>query len=284
VDAENPRTPTQTEFPEKFIAFIDILGFKNLVEQAEAGRGIGLARLLELRNKLGEERRPTWCPQSERRQDGLDFCVSQVSDSVIVSAEISPAGVINLVAHCWGRVMHLLESGIMCRGYITRGRIFHTSDHFPIGTGFHRAYEKEKDVAAFKLEANERGTPFVEVDRAVCDYVSQCGDRCVEEMFSRCVKGDGTVVALFPFKRLGHQFVIGSGRKFDPEKERRSNQNVRTMLHRFKELVMTFVDTSNRNAVAKAEHYIKCLDDQIEQCDRTEETITRLASPFPRDQ
>jgi hypothetical protein len=148
------------EFTEKFIALIDILGFKNLVEQAEAGRGISLDRLLELRNKLGERRRPTWCPQSERRQADLDFCVSQVSDSVIVSAEILPAGAINLVSHCWGLVIHLLESGIMCRGYITRGPVFHTDEHFPVGTGYHCAYENEKCVTAFKREANERGTPF----------------------------------------------------------------------------------------------------------------------------
>lgn len=273
------------EFTEKFIAFIDILGFKNLVEQAEAGRGMGLDRLLELRNKLGAKRRPAWCPQSQRRQADLDFCVSQVSDSVIVSAEISPAGAINLVSHCWGLVMQLLESGIMCRGYITRGPIFHTDEQFPIGTGYHRAYENEKYVTAFRREANERGTPFVEVDRAVCDYVSQCGDWCVKEIFSRCVKDDGAIVALFPFKRLGHQFVIwGFGPNFDPEKERRSNQNVRAMLGRFKERVMTFVDMSNPGAVAKAEHYIKCLDAQIEQCDRTEEIIALLASPFPRRQ
>jgi hypothetical protein len=56
------------------------------------------------------------------------------------------------------------------------------------------------------------------------------------------------------------------------------------MLGRFKERVMTFVDMSSPGAVAKAEHYIKCLDAQIEQCDRTEETITLLASPFPRRQ
>lgn len=137
-------------------------------------------------------------------------------------------------------------------------------------------------MAAFKREADERGTPFVEVDRAVCDYVTNCQDRCVKEMFSRYVGDDGELVALFPFKRLAHSFVVaGFGQKFDPEKERRSNQNVRVMLENFKRRVMSFVDTSNPSAVRKAEHYIHALDAQLVVCDRTDEMIALLSSPFP---
>jgi hypothetical protein len=185
--------------------------------------------------------------------------------------------------------MHLLDSGIMCRGYITRGPIFHTHEHFPIGTGYQRAYEFEagKRVTAFKRDADERGTPYVEVDRVVCDYISQYCDSCVQKIFSRCVKDDGAVHALFPFKSLGHQFVIGgplAGVPFDSEKERRANQNVRAQLERYKERVMTFIDMLNPSAVAKAEHYIACLDTQLEQCDRTDEFIASLESPSPRQQ
>jgi hypothetical protein len=179
------------EFTEKFIAFIDVLGFKKLVEAAEAGTGMRLDELRELLKCLGspEERNrfaksgPTACPQSAYRQRDLDFRTTQISDCVIVSSEVSPAGIINLVSHCWVAVFKLLERGVMCRGHITRGLIFYT-DVEVIGTGYQRAYENEGKVAAFKREADERGTPFVEVDRAVCDYVRECGDSCVKELFS----------------------------------------------------------------------------------------------------
>lgn len=277
------------EFKEKFVAFVDVLGFKKLVEAAEAGTGMSLAELLEVLKKFGspEERNkfstygPTICPQSTYLQRDVDFRLTQISDCVIVSTEVSPAGVINLVSHCWGIVTGLLLSGLMCRGYITRGPIYYT-DAQVLGTGYQKAYEKEGSLAAFRREADERGTPFVEVDRAVCEYVRNCADWCVKEMFSRCVRDNGDFVALFPFKRLGHSFVIGGfGQTFDAEKEKRSNQTIRLMLETLKGRVMAFVDMSNPGAVKKAEHYIQALDAQLAVCDRTDEIITRLSSPSP---
>jgi hypothetical protein len=78
----------------------------------------------------------------------------------------------------------------MCRGYITRGSIFHTDSDF-LGTGYLKAYEyeSERKVTAFKRTADEKGTPFVEVDRVVCEYIQQGDDLCVKNMFSRFVKG-----------------------------------------------------------------------------------------------
>lgn len=137
----------EMDFKEKFVGFIDVLGFKKLVEAAEAGNGMALTDLLDLLKKFGsrEEREkfgkygPTVCPQSAYLQRDLDFRLTQISDCAIVSTEVSPAGVINLVNHCWGSVIGFLQSGVMCRGYITRGPVFHT-DTQVIGTGYQRAY------------------------------------------------------------------------------------------------------------------------------------------------
>jgi hypothetical protein len=274
------------QFKDKFIGYVDIIGFKKMVEAAEAGTGMPLGELVDNLKNLGapddrkhfEKHGPTICPQSNFVQPDLDFRVTQISDCVIVSSEISPAGVINLVNHCWGAVIKLLTKGIMCRGYITRGKIYHTDTQF-IGSGYQNAISKEGEVAAFKRKADEGGTPFVEVDQEVCNYVEDHGDWCVKEMFSRHVKGDGVVMALFPFKRLAHSSVIGH--EFDPEKEKRSNKNARLWINKLKESVMTLVDQTNPSAVSKAEHYIAALDAQLEICKRTDEMIDLLNSPFP---
>jgi len=186
------KTASQAEFREKFIAYVDVLGFKNLVKSAESGTGMTLPALLDMLKRLGtQESRdqyvkygPRICPHAKSIQRDLDFCVTQVSDCVVVSAEVSPGGVINLVGHCWAAVLELLVNGIMCRGYITRGSIYHV-DAQVIGSGYVRAYLKEGDVSAFRREADDRGTPFVEIDPAVCDYVRECGDSCVGE----CCRG-----------------------------------------------------------------------------------------------
>jgi hypothetical protein len=277
------------QFKEKFIAFIDVLGFKNMVKAAEAGTGMPLEKLLEVLDTLGapEERErltkhgPSLCPQTKYVQRDLDFRITQVSDCVVISAEISPSGVANLTCTCWGIVMGLLRSGIMCRGYITQGLIFHT-DRQVVGSGYQKALDNERNVSAFKREANERGTPFVEVDRAVCDYVKQSDDWCTKEMFGRFVKDDGIVVALFPFKKLSHSFIVaGWGHKCNPEEEKRNVQNMRLIIARIKELVLSFVDPSNADAVKKAQHYIRALDAQLVVCDQTDDLLNRLPSPFP---
>jgi hypothetical protein len=272
-------------FSDKFIAYVDVLGFKELVSNAEQGNGLPLPDLLQLLEHLGtgKERArfdrygPTCCPGAPRIDKNLDFRVTQISDCVVVSSEISPTAVINVVAHCWGAVIELLARGIMCRGYIKRGRVFHT-DTQVIGSGYQDALLAESKVSAFKREADERGTPYVEVDTEVSEYVETQSDACVKEIFSRMVRRDGNTVVLFPFQRLRHSFIVfGLGVRFDPEKELASNQNVRAEISRVKERIWSFVDRSNPSAVAKAHHYIAALDVQLQACDKTDEMIRRLS-------
>jgi len=281
-------------FKEKFIAFIDILGFKNHVEAAEKGDGLSLAELYDATDELGRlktlaqirEYGPSICPESAHVAPDLDFQITQVSDCAIVSAEISPAGAINLVNHCWGAVLMLMTKGFMCRGFISRGLIHHTESRLA-GSGYQNAYEKEQSTTAFAHEADERGTPFVEIDDEVSQYIEQHGDVCVKRMFSRYVKSDGSVTAIFPFQRLGHQFVIGGQigpyrQQFDPEKEKRSNDICRQSITSFKDQMMKYVDPANIGAMQKVRHYITALDAQLEACDRTDELIDALCRPIGR--
>jgi len=248
-----------------------------------------LKDLIEMQKELGtkedadifRKNGPMICPQSTFIHKDIDFQLTQVSDSVIVSSELSPVGLINMVHHCSGAVSRLLKRGIMCRGYITRGLVFH-DDTRVIGSGYEQAYGQEGQVTAFKRSADEKGTPFVEVDSIVCDFVSDCDDLCVKKMFGRYVKSDGIVTALFPFQRFEHSFIItGLGRTFDPEEEKRSIQNTRQMIENFKDRIMTFVDRSNPRAVSKAEHYIAAMDAQLEVCNQADAMIDMLNSPFP---
>lgn len=272
------------KFEDKFIAFVDILGFKGLVKEAEAGVGLSLSQLMDIQGKLGcgkdsdkyAKYGHATCPESEFIEKNINFQVTQVSDCVIVSSEVSPAGAINIVSYCWGAVINLLPKGIMCRGYITRGSVFHAGTQI-IGSGYQEAFDKEGNVEAFKQSANERGTPFVEVDPVILKYIDQSSDACVKEMFGRMVKREGDTAALFPFKRLSHSFGVGGMfGKFDPEREKQSNQVMREMLHNFKERVMSYIPPDNERAIEKANHYIRALDAQLEECDETDNVIDRL--------
>lgn len=281
----------EPQFGEKFIAFVDVLGWSALVKRAEEGKGLTLAELSKILNALGSEEDsdqyriygPTMCPQALRIRDDIDFQLTSASDCVVVSSEISPAGLINLISHCWKACISLLTKGIMCRGYIKRGQIYHTRDK-QIGTGLSDAVERERNVSIFKRDSEERGTPFIEIDRDVVQYAEKQPDECVKIMFSRMVKQEGDVGAIFPFQRLDHQLNLGGfGLEFDPKRERESVNNMRTCIQNMKKQVELNVDASNESARQKGEQYIRMLDAQLVACDKTEAAIDFLLQPFPAD-
>ncbi len=271
---------------EKFIAFVDILGFKSLVSASEAGQGLPLKELYEAPSLLGteEDRKdiekygPTTCPAAPRLQNDLDFMITQASDGVILSTEVSPAGVINLIAHCFKANIKLLRKGLMCRGYINQGKIYHTKDR-QIGSGLNDAVERERQVEIFKTDVEERGTPFIEIDLGVVAYVKNQPDECVKTMFSRMVKTEGDLTAVFPIQRLNHSFAIGG--TFDREKERASISVVRGWIDQMKQEVLRHVDKTDSKAVRRGNLYIRMLDAQRGECDKTEEMMDRLFTPFP---
>jgi hypothetical protein len=276
--------PKMSEFKDKFIAFIDVIGFKEMIEAAESGRGRSIdeidAILAELENAplkaFVKRSGPKTCPNSPYVSKDLDLEITQVSDCVIASAEVSPAGVINLISHAWGAAIMLLTKGVMVRGYITRGNIQHEGTKFR-GTGYHTAYAKEAGVSAFKREADEKGTPFIEIDPSVTAYIDGLDDWCAKEMFGRYVKRDEEVTAIFPFQRLTHDFIIaGYGVKFDPDRETRNNDNLRKLINKLKDTLLQYVDPSNESAMRKVRHYLDALDAQLVVCDRTDEVIERL--------
>lgn len=281
----------EVQFTEKLIAFVDVLGFKNLVEAAERGNKTPLTAALSVLEKYGgASHRKDFiafghniCPTSPSVERGLNFRATRVSDSLVISSEVSPAGAINLLQHCWGFALNLLANGLMCRGFVTRGNIYHTDDQF-VGTGYQKAQEREPQVRAFKRDADERGTPFIEIDRPVCNYIAEQSDACVKQMFGRMVKGDGDIMAIFPFQTLEHSFVIGGhwGNQFDAQKEKESNQNLRVMLTNMKQKVSELVDTSNPRALQKGDHYIRALDAQLAVCDGTDAFLLQMGTPFPR--
>src|SRR5258708_3582110 len=119
----SPPIESGDTFRDKFVGFIDILGFKQLVRAAEKGNSPSLAELIKFTACLGsgderqryEKHGSKICPAAPFIEKHLDFRVTQISDCVVVSAEVSPAGLIHLIWHCWGAVIQLLTHGIMCR-------------------------------------------------------------------------------------------------------------------------------------------------------------------------
>ena len=278
---------TEPEFQDKFIAFFDILGFEAKVADSAGDEKLQLADLLGFCASLSQEGHakdiasigPMICPESRCVERNLAYRVTQISDCAIVSAEISPAGVINVLHHVASSVYALMTKGIMVRGYISRGDIYHT-DHQVIGPGYLEALHKEKKVGAFGLPHDEDSTPFVEIDPAVVRYIKQETDACVQEMFKRMTKEDSTGIAvIFPFQRLT---AIAGGNIMDAERCRKDLKIIREWIRVFLQRLDAHSPASSPEASQKAVYYKKLLEEQLGECDQIEDILRSLREPAVR--
>ena len=270
------------------MAFVDILGFTSKVEAAEGCSGAQLSDLLEICEELESKSHvqsiaaygPIICPESQYESRSLDYRVTQISDCAIISTEVSPAGLINLVEHISQSIVGLLRHGVLVRGYVTRGSIFHDDKQF-IGIGYQNALTGEKSVRAFRMSEGDGATPFVEVDPKVVRYIREETDACVVEMFGRMAGVDSTqgVTVLFPFKQLTN--VVG-GNISEPEKCRRSLDIVRAWIDSYKEKVGSQALASDNVASQKSKYYMKILDDLLSECDEIENFLRIGKQPAVR--
>ena len=278
----------EPQFCDKFVAFVDILGFTSKVAAVEGGSGAQLSDLLEICGELESKSHaqsiaaygPIICPESRYESRNLDYRVTQISDCAIVSTEVSPAGIINLVEHISQSIIGLLRHGVLVRGYVTRGSIFHDDKQF-IGVGYQNALTGEKSVRAFRMSESDGATPFVEVDPNVVRYIREETDACVVEMFGRMAKVDSThdVTVLFPFQQLTN--VVG-GNISEPEKCQRSLDIVRTWIDSYKAKVDSQALDSDNMAKQKSKYYMKILDDLLAECDQIENFLKIGRQPAVR--
>ncbi len=273
------------EFKDKMVAFVDIVGFSYHEKASESGSGMPFEQLLLALSKLGTSNANEMirmghyriCPQSKYIEENLDFQLTQISDCAIVSCEVSPVGVINLIFHCRRAVHGLLDYGMMCRGYITRGNVYHTSTQI-VGTGYQRAVAAEKNVTAFVTDG-KKGAPFVEVDESVCQYVEDVCDKNVVMMFKRFVKSDGKVRAINPFSLDEPTAVVDAN--YNAQRNLEQSDIVRQQLLKYKTGIMKNTDSTNPDAVWKADHYLRMIDEQLRECDLFDESTKMFTGTRP---
>lgn len=155
------------------------------------------------------------------------------------------------------------------------GNILHT-DHQFIGTGYMRAYNNERKVSIFKVDSTDQGTPFIEIDKGVCDYVAPQEDKCVKTMFKRMTETDGTSVAICPFPALKQipSSIIGPG--FDAKKFKGSIQLSRDHIRRLIKAFEHAEDGADEKTIKKIKHYKRKLTEILENHDRNYEKFDKM--------
>jgi hypothetical protein len=131
------------DYELRYCAFVDILGFSELVGRLEQG-SISFGNLQQLL-------RIVHAPPSEYQTDVFktsDLRAQSISDAVCLSAACSESGLAHLIYGLDQLTIRLLAAGFFVRGAIVKGRLFH-DDKMVFGEALVRAYRLETEVARY---------------------------------------------------------------------------------------------------------------------------------------
>jgi hypothetical protein len=157
---------TQDEYKDRYVAFLDLLGFKALVCAAENDESEHF-RLREVLERLNQ----TLCNNSL-----CGFRFTHFSDCIIITCDSVPEALIQIFASVDILTRNLLQYDVLVRGGITRGGAFHSSQYV-YGTAVSRAAV---------IENREANGPLVLLSSEVYEDVKALGPQ-----FLQWVESDG---------------------------------------------------------------------------------------------
>jgi hypothetical protein len=170
---------SETIMEERFVAFLDILGFTEAVKRIEKNNNPEnneLRRVKSILNFMSEETTESNysadLPIYVKKGDELieyelgDPRLTYVSDCIIISAEPTLDGFKGLSRKIHKITADLASDGFFCRGAITKGKLFHR-DKVLFGSSYIKAYELEEKIAK---------VPRVIIDPDIIDFFELTGD------------------------------------------------------------------------------------------------------------
>jgi hypothetical protein len=126
-------------YHERYCAFVDILGFSELI--AELGKG--MVGFEQLRDLLQNIRLPAAVPI-----EGSDLRAQSISDALCISTSCTNAGLSHMFFVLTTLALQLLLKGFFMRGAIVKGNLYH-DDHMVFGEAQVRAYLLERDIVRY---------------------------------------------------------------------------------------------------------------------------------------
>ena len=139
----------QIAYRERYVAFLDILGFKNLIDRSVAvPPEIALDTIVEALKftpPAGQDKivlgRIGDIAKSNHQ-------MSSFSDNIFISTDTSENALMHIVHHVEQISFKLLKLGLFCRGGITKGLCYHR-DNIVFGPGVIEAHNIEKEEAKY---------------------------------------------------------------------------------------------------------------------------------------
>jgi len=135
---EKSEPATEVAYEQRYVAFVDILGFASIVEKSE----IDGTLVRKLNEALGGiNRRAASARSEELRLEATTF-----SDTVVLSVPVTPDGLLHMFQTIDDLSMDLLGMNMLFRGAVVRGKLWHTTEAI-FGPALVGAYYLEAKVS-----------------------------------------------------------------------------------------------------------------------------------------
>jgi hypothetical protein len=196
----------ETEYEERYCAFVDILGFRGLINDVHSG-ALDFRRLRNLLKRIHD-------PYHGKRDpfETFDLRVQSISDAVAFSATANSAGLQTLFLALEDLAMGLLFEGYLLRGAVVKGMLYHDDS-----TVFGKAL-----VDAYKFESETARYPRIMVTRQVVEDARNSPDRKILTQFLR--QDEDGPFYLHVLRRMAHE--IREELKKDPKLDPSENEQL----------------------------------------------------------
>jgi len=139
----------QISYKKGFVAFIDIMGFSDLVESSDDQESkVNISTIIEALEIPG----PVELEKIVIGRIGdiaeSEYKFSNFSDLVAISCEPTERGLIRLIHHIGKIGFKLLRMGLLIRGGVVKGKIYHEGNMI-FGPALVKAYKLEHDIAKY---------------------------------------------------------------------------------------------------------------------------------------
>jgi hypothetical protein len=132
-----------SNYTERYCAFVDILGFSELIARLSKGD----TPFQALRNLLTIIHTPPDAQELDIYQ-GTDFRAQSISDAVCVSTAPNIAGLCHMLMSLQELAIRLLADGFFVRGAVVKGNLYH-DNKMVFGEALVRAFQFEQRVARY---------------------------------------------------------------------------------------------------------------------------------------
>jgi hypothetical protein len=140
------RAEADNVYSERYVAFIDILGFSEHVRKSANAPSEAKKILAIMDNQLRRWSEPAF--RRTHEQLGQDFHHQSFSDCIVLSEAATPKGLHYLLFLATQTALDVLANGFLLRGGIAKG-LLHHSKNAVFGPAFLAAYALEQNVAKY---------------------------------------------------------------------------------------------------------------------------------------